>query len=452
MSKRFHRKAHRRGNYTVLMVLMLGVLFGFGALAVDVSMIRLAQTEAQDIADAASHAAIAELKASHDATLARAAAAEVVAANTLSGDQAELLSFEPGSWDTSTRVFVGGSVANAVQVRVGRTGNNAVRLALGTLLGWYSVDVRAAATAATQSVQVILVMDITGSWEQRNFVKAREAAMTFLDSLHQNHGSQDLVGMAVFMNRYGWEYTPLTAVEDSFANASLVTNKWAALNVGSYAGEYEATWATGTNLTNVHVACKVFGNFNNGSKWNPFVRGPSPYRGFCTSGVGCYQPTYQNNWSVTGAVGGCFPNMPRYYSDEGGTDHTTGLSMAEIMFQERIDPTAYKAMVVLTDGEPSPYGTSEGIRRTRGWTEPFRQYKYSGSHSIAQIERDTPIVAQRMYNNLGVNTWFVSFRDDRPFMAASATGDGWYAHTTNASDIVPIFEEIARTLPVSIVY
>ncbi|HNH47646.1 MAG TPA: TadG family pilus assembly protein, partial [Myxococcota bacterium] len=258
------------------MVLLLGVLFGFGALAVDVSMIRLAQTEAQDIADAASHAAIAELKDSHDLSLARQAAEEVVAANTLAGDEAVLLDIDAGTWDPSSRSFVGGSVSNAIQVRVGRTGNQAVRLALGTLLGWYSVDVAATATAATQSVQVILVMDITGSWEQRNFVKAREAAMTFLDSLHQNHGPQDMVGMVVFMNRYGWEYTPMTSVEDSFANANLVTNKWAKLNVGSYAGEYQTAWTTGSNLTNIHVACKVYGNANNGTRWNPFVRGPNP--------------------------------------------------------------------------------------------------------------------------------------------------------------------------------
>ncbi|HNC95258.1 MAG TPA: hypothetical protein PKW90_03975, partial [Myxococcota bacterium] len=361
------------------------------------------------------------------------------------------------------RSFVGGSVSNAIQVRVGRTGNQAVRLALGTLLGWYSVDVAATATAATQSVQVILVMDITGSWEQRNFVKAREAAMTFLDSLHQNHGPQDMVGMVVFMNRYGWEYTPMTSVEDSFANANLVTNKWAKLNVGSYAGEYQTAWTTGSNLNNIHVPCRVYGNSNNGTRYNPYARvNGTNYVGFCNA-VGavrsttpspspiCYQPTRMNNWTVVGAAGGCFPNMPHYYSDEAGTDHTTGMSMAEQMFQDHLDPTAYKAMVVLTDGEPYGYNGNVTIREQTRWTEPFREYKYPGAHYTPEIERDTPVVAQRIYNNLGVNTWFVSFRDDRPFMASSVTGDGWYAHTTNAADIIPIFQEIARSLPVSIV-
>jgi hypothetical protein len=254
--------------------------------------------------------------------------------------------------------------------------------------------------------------------------------------------------MVVFLNRYGWEFTPLTLVEDSFSNPSLVASKWAKLNVGSYAGDYQPTWATGTNLNTIHVACKAYGR-------SPAAPTTWPYQGLsnlCTSNTStCYKGTSINKWSVSVPTGGCFPGMPRYYWDEGGTDHTTGIAMARSMFQENVDPTAYKAMVVLTDGQPTGYSTSEGIRRTQGWVEPFRQYKYVGSHSSTQIERDTPIAAQQLYADLGVNTWFVSFRDDRPFMANSVTGDGWYAHTTNASDIIPIFLEIARSLPVSIV-
>lgn len=50
-------RSKRAGNYTVLMLLLLGVLLGFSALAVDVSLMRLAKTQAQDVADAAAHAA-----------------------------------------------------------------------------------------------------------------------------------------------------------------------------------------------------------------------------------------------------------------------------------------------------------------------------------------------------------------------------------------------------------
>jgi hypothetical protein len=144
--------------------------------------------------------------------------------------------------------------------------------------------------------------------------------------------------------------------------------------------------------------------------------------------------------------------MPRYYSDEGGTDHTTGMEMARTMFNENLDPLAYKAMIVLTDGQPNGYTSSSGKRTAAGYNETrFRQYKRSGSHSTSQIETDTPILAENMYRQLDVNIWFISFVESRPFMANSAKGDGWYTNTNDSSQIIPIFEKIARSLPVSIV-
>jgi hypothetical protein len=83
--------------------------------------------------------------------------------------------------------------------------------------------------------------------------------------------------------------------------------------------------------------------------------------------------------------------------------------------------------------------------------EPFREYKRAGAHSTVDIEADTPILAEKMYQELGVNIWFISFVESRPFMEASAKGDGWYINTTDAAQLVPIFEKIAQSLPISIV-
>lgn len=439
-----YTRSKRNGTYTVLMLLSLSILFGFGALSVDVSLMRLAKSQAQDVADAASHAAVLELRQSGDLQRARDAATEVVAANTLVGGVPQLLNMDFGVWDERTRVFSASNMPNAVRVQVGRTGSDAVGLLLGPIFGWDSVDVRASATAATKSLQVALVMDITGSWAQKNFVKARDAALAFYDVLEANHGDDDEIGMVVFMNRFGWEYTPFTSLNAAASNHALVRDKWAQLNVGSYAGDYQSAWTSGAFLTSKHVACKVYGTNNSGG---------SPWSGWCTSGSSCYQKAYRDNFSVVGHVGGCFPNMPRYYSDEAGTDHTTGMAMANTMFSATNDPTIYKAMVVLTDGQPNGYGSSTtSLRQTANYTESrFRQYKRSGSHTTAQIEADTPVMARQMYQNLGVNTWFVSFVESRPFMAQSAMGDGWYTVTNTASDIIPIFEEIARALPIAVV-
>jgi Flp pilus assembly protein TadG len=308
----------RQGNYTVLMLLLLGILFGFGALSIDVSMMRLAKSQAQDVADAASHAAALALRRSGDVQQARDSALDVIASNTILGYTPSMLNIDFGVWDENTREFSASTSPNASKVEVGCTGSGALELLLGPIFGWNTVDIRAQATSATKNLQTILVMDITGSWAQRDFVKARNAALAFYDTLEGNYGIQDQIGMVVFMNRFGWEYTPLTDISVAASNHALVRDKWAQLNVGSYAGEYQAGWDTGANLQAKHVACISYGTTN--------IWGGLPLANLCAnaSTPGCYQYALKNNFSVVGHEGGCFPNMPRYYLDEDGTDHTTG--------------------------------------------------------------------------------------------------------------------------------
>jgi hypothetical protein len=145
--------------------------------------------------------------------------------------------------------------------------------------------------------------------------------------------------------------------------------------------------------------------------------------------------------------------MPRYYSDEGGTDHTTGIEIAATMFSEVPDPFAYRALVVLTDGQPVGYGTSTGSKRTRAaHTETrFRQFARSGGHTTSEIERDTVASSQQLYAEEAVNVWFVSFVEYRAFMETAAQGDGYFRLASTSDEIVEIFERIARSLPVTVV-
>jgi Flp pilus assembly protein TadG len=440
-------RRRRGGAFAILFAMLIVFLLAFGAIAIDGSMVRLADVECQDVADSAAHAAVLALKRTGSQTDAESAARSVIAENRVMGRAPALASIEFGDWDEVARAFSSsvGSGANAVRVRVGRTGADALPLWLAPLIGHASADVTATATAATRSLQVVLVMDITASWHQKNFSKARDAAVRFLDVLHENHGIDDTVGMVIFFQRYAWEYTPFTSIESSSRDASLVRGKWQKLNIGSVAGDYQASWATGSLLNSKHIACKVYGTNNNG--------GGNPWSGWCTSGSSCYQAAKRNLFSATTPVGGCFPAMPHYYSDEGGTDHTTGMQMARTMFSERNDPTVYRAMVVLTDGEPSGYSASTTtLRGTAHDTETrYRQYTRSGSHSTAQIRTDTVVLANQMHADLDVNTWFVSFVEHGTFMEDSATGDGWFDLAATSDEIVPIFERIAHSLPAAVV-
>jgi Flp pilus assembly protein TadG len=250
------------------MILLLMVLMSFGALSMDVSLMRLGQSQAQDLADAAAHAAVVVLKQGGTETEARTAAEEVIASNTIVGLTPQLIELNFGSWDSDSQTFTEGTGSGAVRVQLGLVGNNALPLLMGPVLGWNKVEVRGQATAATKRLQVLLVMDTTGSWHQKNFKNARNAAVAFLDVLHGNHGDEDMVGMTVFHQRFGWEYTPFTLVADSAANLNLIRDDWAALNISSYAGDYQPTWTTGSYINSKYVACKVYGSKGDGgSPW-----------------------------------------------------------------------------------------------------------------------------------------------------------------------------------------
>lgn len=432
----------RHGSVSPLFAFMLIGMLGMGALAIDLSLARLARAELQQVADAASQAAVIALRREGDSTIADTVAREVVAANLVVGQVPTVVDIEFGAWDGTT--FIEGGVwPNAARTRVGLVGDNALDYHLGRLLGVNEIELTATAVSATRRLQVALVMDITASWDKDDFYKARSAAVGFLDVLHQNHTAWDQIGMALFMNRYGWEFTPFTYVDDSANNSSLVRDKWSVMNIGSLAGDYQAAWETNSSK---HIACRVYATNNSGNS--------NPFSGWCNSGSSCYNSSKRNNFTASTPTGGCFPSMPRYYSDEGGTDHTTGLEMARLMFDDAYDPVAYRAIVVLTDGEPVGYtGTgSTGARATAGYSESrFREYKRSSSHTTSQIQTDTPLLAQEMYTEDGIHIWFVSFRDYGSFMEDSAQGDGYFVRTNNSNELINIFEEIARSLPVAIV-
>ncbi len=403
----------RRGNFIVMIAMVLVALLAFGALAVDVSYVRYAQGQAQDVADAASQAAVMVLRKTGDQDQARDAAGHIVAANWIAGGQGTLDDIDFGVWDDSTEPgsFSSSNInPNAVHVQVGRHDANSVTMMLGRIFGWDTTDVYGQATSATRSLQVILVMDITGSWSQRNFHNARAASLAFWQVIKDSHSDWDQIGMTVFTNRFGWEYTPLTFVKN---DTGQISTQWAKLNVASKAGQ-----------------------------------DADPY-----DNTECSQNASpdQNNFSSP-VVGGCYPDMPREYRDEPGTDHTTGMEMAATMFSESHLPTAYKAMVVLTDGYPNGVGSAGTARGADGYSEArWREYLGPAPHSTAEIKVDSIDLTAKMWSEQRVHTWVVSFVADDWFMHDMVRGDGYFQLTSSSSALIDIFEDIALSMPVAIV-
>ncbi len=373
------------------MTMLVSAAMGMAALAIDVSWMRIAHTQAQDVADAAANAALIELRRTGDVELAAAAAEEFVSRNVVGDRPAELLEIEFGRWDEEDLSFQTDSLSpHAVRAVVGRPHDNPLPLYFAHALGWSTFAVEKEALAATRSMQVVLVMDVTGSFAA-DIGSARAAALEFLDLLDATHGEYDMVGMVLYHGRFGVEYTPLKYLDDEFLDKTARAD-WQKINVAS-----------------------------------------------------------KRHWLWGWSYGGTFPDMPREYPDEAGTDHHTGIEMALQMFTEKPDPYAFKAIVMLTDGRPSTLSTPQN-RANDGYVETrWRAYEGPAPHSTSQIRTRSLQSARRAWEEHGINVWSVSYDAREDFLVDMAQGVGSFYYTENAQMLRSIFAEIASSLPIATV-
>ena len=121
------------------------------------------------------------------------------------------------------------------------------------------------------------------------------------------------------------------------------------------------------------------------------------------------------------------------------------------MLSEHTDPFAYRAMVVLTDGKPN--GIKDlFMRESVGYvSSDYRIYKGPDPHSASDIETAAISEAEAAYETHDINVWMVSFEATAPFLKDIPQGDGKFFFTTDPEELVPIFEEIANSMPLLIV-
>lgn len=518
---------NRRGNYSMMMAFAILPMLGFGALAMDISYIRLAQSEAQDVADAASNAALIALKTSSDPDTAIAKAQQAadlaISMNTVVGAQASRSDIQFGIFDETAippfnTVLSGSERPNAVKVSVARDNahSNPVGAIFGNIFGRNNYNVGGTATSATRDLDIILVIDITNSYSTSNFNNARLASLSFMDIVSQSFGEEDQIGMVVFSGPFAARYTELKNIGDEVMNASRpIRTAWDKLKTASKPGEWRPN--DGVAFTGPPIGTWTTSNINSGD-------------GDCHKYDGSYKSSYQNNFGNNGttdlsaknnfgvgwtdlpancytaangtatvlcsagtvlkpSVGGCHPDMPREYVadgttsyNEGGTDHWIGLQAAYDMFEEDATLTSYRAMVMLTDGVPNgpaavPTNAPRGATNQRagysrgagvliGSAPPYTGVNYGETrwrmrammtgHTTAQVRTDAVSATQIRGASLKTNQWIVSFGPaltgaDLAMMNGMTAGDGYYTNTTNSASIIPIFESIARSLPMAVV-
>lgn len=406
----------RRGGHVLLAAFTVLVVLSMGALVLDIAFMLTARRQAQDVADAASQAAIVVLRQSGDPLEAEQAARTVVGLNRVAGRAAELITITFGRWvDThaNPRFEPDDVFPNAVRVEVGRVGGRSIPFLLATLFGYRDFEVVARSTSASRSLEFVIVMDITGSWNEGPFREARRAAVKALDMLRQAASEDDEIGMAVFTNRYGWEYTPFVHAIDT-PSVEAVRAAWMKLNIASKAG-IDTDNQDGRS-------CSVFTD----SRRDDFSDPP----------------------------GGCYPDMPREYSDEPGTDHSTGVLMARQMFEENTGQGArYRAMLVLTDGRPASLGSSSGnLRAADGYTETrWREYRGPVPKSQSNVRSTTIAATNALWDDYRVHTWVVSLIADDSMMHGMVHGDGYYIRTSDEDELEFLFSQIVSEMPLAIV-
>ncbi len=426
------RAARRRdGNYSLMLAVVIIVILGFGALSIDVAYMRYAQAQCQDVADAASQAALIVLRQTGSEAQATAAAEKIITVNEVAGAPPSVVNIQFGNWDDTLAdpsfTMGGGGAPNAVSVTVARNQDNAssVPFLLARIFGQDTFDVQASAVSATRSFQIILVLDITGSWHEDKFADARDAVLQALDMAADSASGVDEVGMTIFTNRYAWEYTPFTQISVG-GNAAAVRADWEKLNIASKGG---------TDVDHY-------------------------------DGVQCALKPSSSRNDFTNPDGGCYPDMPREYTDESGTDHSTGILQAKQMYEAAASGAAYRAMIIITDGKPNDLGAASGnARAAEGYVEArWPEYQGPVPRSKTDIRNESIAATQDLWTNMQVNTWMVSLvQRDAAMMPGQEgvpveglgsgvpQGDGYWRLAAQSSELATIISQIISEMPLAIV-
>jgi hypothetical protein len=386
-------RRHRRGSYAIIVALLLIVLLGFAALAIDLSYLRLARLQAQNAADAGAHAALTELRITRSEDAARARAAQIVNLNYIAGDLAVL---DPatdvvfGGWDFPSHSFnPGADFVNAVEVTVRREADSpggSVPLMLAKIFGATEANARSngSSVGALRSREIFIVQDVTSSFRDE-IDEGKEADLTLLDFINDNGFPGDRIGMVTFVGA-AEVWTELQRVAPNYSS---IRSQWETLD-----------WC-------------------NRNYWPFTTPAASEYFHDAPQMISC-------NEGTTGA----------WYSDS-GTSQGHGLSLAidQLTDEEATESTALKTIVLISDGKPQcvPEGTGcDDEVAAYGLSEADR----AGEESISIFS----VSFNETYNE-----------EQSAYLESLTRGYGTFYETPDASELPNILADIAASIPISIV-
>ena len=175
---------------------LLGLL-GIAALSIDSGYALATRTQLQAAADAGAHAAIGELRLGVTPGQARDAGKDVANQNFVAyggGVVTTDADVELGQWNYATRTFTA-STTGVSAVRV--TARREIEFFLAPLVGMASAELSASSVAALGQRDVVLVQDVTTSFEDA-MPDARDALHDFTDAMEEQSVAEDRLGLISF--------------------------------------------------------------------------------------------------------------------------------------------------------------------------------------------------------------------------------------------------------------
>jgi len=209
-------------------------VIGFGALGVDISYIAMSSSQAQAVADAASHAALVAYRTDASSSVAARVAAGNAAAQYyvdnnnvgLNGERAHLDQIQFGIFNPSTGNFSAGAQPyNAALARVDRNSGNSLQLFLAPILGQNTADVEQEGVTAANPREIFVVVDRSCSmaWGSPVGYQSADLALeAFADYMINHQVPLDRLGITDFSEN-GSVWDPLRYVD---GNEGAIATKW----------------------------------------------------------------------------------------------------------------------------------------------------------------------------------------------------------------------------------
>ncbi len=387
-----HRSA-RRGSYAVIVALMLVILLGFAALAIDLTYLRLTRLQAQNAADAGAHAALVELRASRDANTARGRAVSVVNLNVVAGEPAQVDPIRDvvfGGWDFDAKFFdPAADFINAVEVSVRRDADSpggAVPLMIAKVFGTEAAEAKSTGSSvgALRSRDVVIVQDVTHSFADE-ISEARQADIVLLDFMKENGFPGDAVGMVTFVGA-AEVWTPLAPLRSDYET---IRSQWMTLD-----------WC-------------------NRNYW-PFT------------------VLYTELFHDAPQMMNCNEGSPEVtYFQDSGTNQGTGLELAidTLVASGETNAHSLKTIVLVSDGKPQcvPEGTA---------------------CDDAAADFGTNMAERAAADNISIFSVSMNEAYDEEqsaYLESLVRGYGAFYETPDATELPDILEKIAASIPISIV-